>query len=158
MVKCRHQENCLLPCFTDYAMSDRTYRYTRDNILYPFGYGLTYGDVVVTSLSYDDGKVNVEVENNGADTCDVIELYIKSHCDNTPAYPVLCGFKRIFAKKGEKLDVEIEVPDKAFTTVSDIGERKQFAKEFTLYVGTHQPDELSCQLSGTNCMSIEIER
>lgn len=29
-----------LPCFTDYAMSDRTYRYTRDNILYPFGYGL----------------------------------------------------------------------------------------------------------------------
>lgn len=147
-----------LPCFTDYAMSDRTYRYTRNNILYPFGYGLTYGDVVVTSLSYDDGKVNVEVENNGADTCDVIELYIKSHCDNAPAYPVLCGFKRIFVKKGEKLDVEIEVPDKAFTTVSDIGERKQFAKEFTLYVGTHQPDELSCQLSGTNCMSIEIER
>ena len=147
-----------LPCFTDYAMSDRTYRYTRDNILYPFGYGLTYGDVVVTSLSYDDGKVNVEVENNGVDTCDVIELYIKSHCDNAPAYPVLCGFKRIFVKKGEKLDVEIEVLDKAFTTVSDIGERKQFAKEFTLYVGTHQPDELSCQLSGTNCMSIEIER
>lgn len=147
-----------LPCFTDYAMSDRTYRYTRDNILYPFGYGLTYGDVVVTSLSYDDGKVNVEVENNGADTCDVIELYIKSHCDNAPAYPVLCGFKRIFVKKGEKLDVEIEIPDKAFTTVSDIGERKQFAKEFTLCVGTHQPDELSCQLSGTNCMSIEIER
>ena len=147
-----------LPCFTDYAMSDRTYRYTRDNILYPFGYGLTYGDVVVTSLSYDDGKVNVEVENSGADTCDVIELYIKSHCDNAPAYPVLCGFKRIFVKKGEKLDVEIEVPDKAFTTVSDIGERKQFAKEFTLYVGTHQPDELSCQLSGTNCMSIKIER
>lgn len=147
-----------LPCFTDYAMSDRTYRYTRDNILYPFGYGLTYGDVVVTSLSYDDGKVNVEVENNGADTYDVIELYIKSHFDNAPAYSVLCGFKRIFVKKGEKLDVEIEVPDKAFTTVSDIGERKQFAKEFTLYVGTHQPDELSCQLSGTNCMSIKIER
>ena len=147
-----------LPCFTDYAMSDRTYRYTRDNILYPFGYGLTYGDVVVTSLSYDDGKVNAEVENNGADTCDVIELYIKSHCDNAPDYPVLCGFKRIFVKKGEKLDVEIEISDKGFTTVSDIGERKQFAKEFTLYVGTHQPDELSCQLSGTNCMSIEIER
>lgn len=69
-----------------------------------------------------------------------------------------CAASRGFCQKGEKLDVEIEVPDKAFTTVSDIGERKQFAKEFTLYVGTHQPDELSCQLSGTNCMSIEIER
>lgn len=69
-----------------------------------------------------------------------------------------CAASREFCQKGEKLDVEIEVPDKAFTTVSDIGERKQFAKEFTLYVGTHQPDELSCQLSGTNCMSIKIER
>ena len=71
---------------------------------------------------------------------------------------MLCGFKRIFARKGEKLDVKIELSDKAFTTVSDIGERKQFAEKFTLYAGTHQPDELSCQLSGTSCLSIEIER
>lgn len=146
-----------LPCFTDYAMSDRTYRYTRDNILYPFGYGLTYGDVVVTSLSYDDGKVNVEVENNGADTCDVIELYIKSHCDNAPGYPVLCGFKRIFVKKVKSLMLKSKYLTK-LSQQCQISARKQFAKEFTLYVGTHQPDELSCQLSGTNCMSIEIER
>lgn len=30
-----------LPAFTDYRMQGRTYRYTQDNILYPFGYGLT---------------------------------------------------------------------------------------------------------------------
>ena len=147
-----------LPNFTDYSMSDRTYRYTRDNILYPFGYGLTYGNVAVTGFEYNNGTARVLVENSGCDTCEVIELYIKAHGDNSPTYPILCGFKRIFIKKGEKLDVDIPISDKAFTTVSDIGERKQFAQMFTLYAGTHQPDELSCKLSKTDCLSIEIEK
>ncbi len=30
-----------IPDFADYSMKGRTYRYTRENILYPFGYGLT---------------------------------------------------------------------------------------------------------------------
>lgn len=34
-----------LPEFTDYDMSDRTYRYTDKNVLYPFGYGLHYGTI-----------------------------------------------------------------------------------------------------------------
>ena len=33
-----------LPDFTDYAMAGRTYRYYQGEPLYPFGYGLTYGD------------------------------------------------------------------------------------------------------------------
>lgn len=32
----------LLPPFEDYSMSGRTYRYCEENILYPFGYGLSY--------------------------------------------------------------------------------------------------------------------
>ena len=38
-----------LPAFTDYAMAGRTYRYATREPLYPFGYGLTYGDVKVTA-------------------------------------------------------------------------------------------------------------
>lgn len=33
-----------LPEFTDYSMKNRTYRYYEGTPLYPFGYGLTYGD------------------------------------------------------------------------------------------------------------------
>lgn len=37
-----------MPEFTDYSMKNRTYRYMEKEALYPFGYGLTYGDVQVT--------------------------------------------------------------------------------------------------------------
>ncbi|NLG03283.1 MAG: glycoside hydrolase family 3 protein, partial [Clostridia bacterium] len=36
-----------LPEFTDYSMKGRTYRYIEEPAQYPFGYGLTYGDVMV---------------------------------------------------------------------------------------------------------------
>ena len=41
-----------MPEFTDYCMRERTYRYddySKDNILYPFGFGLTYSDIRVES-------------------------------------------------------------------------------------------------------------
>ena len=44
-----------LPEFTDYSMAGRTYRYTDKNILYPFGYGLTYG-----TISYSGAKTEQE--------------------------------------------------------------------------------------------------
>ncbi len=40
-----------LPAFEDYSMKGRTYRYFEGTPLYPFGYGLTYGDVQVESVS-----------------------------------------------------------------------------------------------------------
>ena len=43
-----------MPDFTDYAMAGRTYRYLEREPLYPFGYGLTYGDVQVTAVEMAD--------------------------------------------------------------------------------------------------------
>ena len=40
----RNEDLDAMPAFTDYAMKDRTYRYFTGTPLYPFGYGLTYGD------------------------------------------------------------------------------------------------------------------
>lgn len=40
-----------LPDFKDYSMRGRTYRYYEGTPLYPFGYGLTYGDCLAGSVS-----------------------------------------------------------------------------------------------------------
>ena len=45
-----------LPEFTDYSMAHRTYRYTNENVLYPFGYGLHYGETNYDGLSVDKSR------------------------------------------------------------------------------------------------------
>lgn len=147
----------LLPDFTGYSMKNRTYRYAENNVLYPFGYGLTYSKIVCRSVEYRDGTAAVEVNNVGSrETEDVVQLYIKDYSENAVPNHSLCGFKRIRLKAGESAVVEIPVPEKAFTAVDESGRRAVFGTRFTLYAGTHQPDTLSAKLSGTDCVSTEI--
>ena len=146
-----------LPEFTDYSMKHRTYRYTDENVLFPFGYGLTYGDVRCTALEYADGMARVTVTNSGSrDTEDVLQLYIKDSSEYAVPNASLCGFRRVKLAPGETAAIEIPVPDRAFTSVNEQGERAVFGKTFTLYAGTHRPDALSCKLSGSYCVSVEI--
>lgn len=152
-----YEKSELLPEFTDYSMKNRTYRYAENNVLYPFGFGLTYGDIICTSVEYKDGNAIVTAENRGKTaTEDVIELYIKDYSENAVLNVSLCGFKRIRLEAGEKQTVSIPIPEKAFTAVDDKGERKRFGNRFTLYAGTHQPDETSEKLCGSKCAETEI--
>ena len=147
-----------LPEFTDYSMKGRTYRYASENILFPFGYGLTYGDIRATSLSYKDGKAYVTVENKGKACEDVIELYIKDYSENAVPNESLCGFARVKLGEGESREVVIPVPVKAFTAVDINGVRAIYGSKFTLYAGTHRPDALSVELSGSECVSVDINK
>lgn len=147
-----------LPDFTDYSMKNRTYRYAHDNILFPFGYGLTYSRVICEAVEYKDGKASVKVFNDGAyDVEDVIQLYIKDSSPYAAPNPVLCGFERIKLRAGESRSVTVSVPERAFTSVDESGTRKRFSDSFTLYAGTHQPDKLSAVLSSTECSVTEIK-
>lgn len=144
--------------FEDYALTNRTYRYAQNNVLFPFGYGLTYGRVEVTGVSYTDGVATVSATNTGTvATQDVIQLYIK---DNQSAHAVLnhrlCGFKRITLAPNETVSVAITLDKTAFDVVDDAGNRFVESKHFTLFAGTHQPDALSQQLSGTQVKQIDI--
>lgn len=147
----------LLPEFTDYSMKNRTYRYAENNVLFPFGFGLTYSDIVCTDIKYKDGVAVVCAENKGRVTSeDIIELYIKDYNENAVPNVSLCGFKRINLDAGKMISVEIPVPEKAFTSVDESGARQRFGNRFTLYAGTHQPDPISELLSGNKCISMEI--
>lgn len=149
-----------LPPFEEYSMQNRTYRYAQNNVLYPFGFGLTYSRVECKELAYDKatGTATVTVQNTGGrDTGDVVQLYIK---DNGSKWAVpnhsLCGFARVTLKAGETAFVQIGVPASAFEAVDGQGRRFVDSNSFTLYAGTSQPDPLSCALTGAGCVRAKI--
>ena len=146
-----------LPDFSDYSMKGRTYRYTQDNILYPFGFGLTYSKTECSDLKFEDGKASVTVKNTGDfDTEDVVQFYIKGDGKDYVPFFSLCGFRRVSLKKGESKTVEVTLSSKAFEAVDNNGNRSRSATAFTLYAGTSQPDPLSEKLTGTGCLSINL--
>ncbi len=129
-----------LPAFEDYSMKNRTYRYAEGNILYPFGYGLTYSTIECRDIAYADGKAVVTVVNSGDfDTDEVVQLYMKDSSEFAVPNVSLCGFKRVHLKKGEQLTVEIAVPESAFEAVDNEGRRAVYGKKFTLYADVSQP-------------------
>ena len=152
-------ESCdLLPDFTDYSLTNRTYLYTEGNVLYPFGYGLTYGKVIAESVTFNGALATIDVKNIGnVTTEDVIQLYIK---DNQSQHAVknhrLCGFKRVKVAANQTLRVEIEIDKTAFDVVDDTGNRFVDSKHFTLFAGVCQPDELSQRLSQTTPATVDI--
>lgn len=150
-----------LPAFTDYAMENRTYRYFAGDVLYPFGFGLTYGKTAVTAASAEktEGgwRVTASLEHSGAAGGDVVEVYIR---DNESKFAVrnysLCGFKSVAFSGAEMKQAEIFVPDAALEIVDDRGERRVDSRSFTLFVGVSQPDAHSCALTGTRPAEIEL--
>ena len=149
-----------MPDFTDYAMHNRTYRYYTGTPLYPFGYGLTYGDVTVTDVTASAERAVVFVENKGAcATDDVVELYIKdAESSDAPVNPVLCGFQRVHLAPGERKQLEIAVNPAALTVVNDAGERIPGSGRWMLYAGTGQPDERTKALTGKAAVCVEIRK
>ena len=149
-----------IPDFADYSMKGRTYRYTRENILYPFGYGLTYSKIEVTDCVYDpaEGIATVSVQNKGdVDTEDVVQLYIRNTTSAfANPYPRLCGFKRVAIPAGGETMVQIKIDDSAFDVVNDEGEVIRDGNTFDLFAGVSQPDEKSKELTGSSCIRVSV--
>ena len=138
-------------------MKNRTYRYAEGNVLYPFGFGLTYSKVQCSDISYKDGMASVMIENTGNfDTDEVVQFYIKDTSEDAVPNHSLCGFERVSLKKGEKKTVQVKINRNSFEVVHEDGSRSVDGKSFTLYAGVSQPDEISCRLTGTSPVSVTI--
>lgn len=150
-----------LPDFEDYSMKGRTYRYMEHLAQYPFGFGLTYGDVRVNRAEVLHVKDDVlcmeaEVENYGnVSTEEVVQAYVKNR-DSVYAVrnPELCAMKRVFLEAGEKKTIVLEISVRALTVVSEEGKRIQDGSAFTFYIGCSQPDERSVELTGVRPVKV----
>ncbi|MGD9099199.1 MAG: glycoside hydrolase family 3 C-terminal domain-containing protein [Anaerolineae bacterium] len=101
-----------LPPFEDYQMEGRTYRYFQGEVLFPFGYGLSYTTFEFENLRLDQNQaekttVSVDVTNTGDRAGDeVVQLYTRRP-DDPDFRPIkeLKGFKRITLRPGERKTV-----------------------------------------------------
>lgn len=152
-----------IPSMEDYSMENRTYRFYKDEPLYPFGFGLSYtnfayNDFKVLSEDEDFIKVSVNVKNTGDfDGKEKVQVYAKFTDSRTvtPEYQ-LCGIFSVELKKGESKTVEVELDKYFIKAVLEDGNRVAPDGKITLFVGGHQPDELSSKLTGYSCLSATL--
>ena len=135
----------LLPDIHDYSMKGRTYRYcTDENVLYPFGHGLSYADVRCVNMEIVSGTdVEVTVENRSDIPAEeVVQVYIKGCNEDSVPNRSLCGFQRVRLEPHETKTVRIPVPSAAFQTVLSDGSREVLPGRFTLSAGIDTASEL----------------
>ena len=153
-----------LPDFTDYAMKGRTYRYMKQDAMYPFGYGLSYNEYELSNVKADrevlkeDGiTVTAEISNLGEyDSAETVQVYVKICAEDTPNAQ-LKGLKKVSLKKGEKKSVEIHLPKEAFGLYDEEGKLCYQEGEAICYVGTNGPDHRSVKLTGKKPAEITIK-
>jgi len=147
-----------LPDFTDYSMQNRTYRYMKNEALYPFGFGLSYTRFEYSDLKLSKSKigvgegftVSVKVTNTGNMAGDeVAQVYIKD-VEASCAVPnwQLSGMKRIKLESGESAEITFEIFPEQLAVVNDDGQSVIEPGDFEIYVGGSQPDTRSIKLMG----------
>ena len=138
-----------VPEFTDYSMNNRTYRYMKEEPLYPFGYGLSY-----TTFKYENLKVSnteilpnqnleihVDVKNAGSfDGDEVVQVYI-SNPDASVVSPIrsLQEFTRIHLRSGERKTVKFTLTPQQFAIVNEDGKFIVEPGRVIISVGGGQP-------------------
>ena len=105
-----------LPPFDDYDITKgRTYKYFKGDVLYPFGYGLSYSSFKYSDLKVKDSAdkvtVSFRLKNTGKRKGDeVAQVYVRIP-ETGGIVPIkeLKGFRRVPLKPGESRLVEIEL-------------------------------------------------
>ena len=158
-----------LPDFEDYSMKGRTYRYFQGEPLYPFAYGLTYGEAQIERVLCGGEEVSTggsislkgpesfSIQAQVTGRCqspmeEVVQVYVRADSPNASPNARLCGFARVRLSPGEHKTVEVPLDRDAFTVVNDEGEKLIDSRDFAVSVGFGQPDERTKALTGRECV------
>ncbi len=155
-----------LPPFTDYNMSNRTYRYYRGKPVYPFGYGLSYTQFGYSGVKLsthklragDPLRVEADVRNQGLIAGDeVVELYLTPPENGLSPIHALAGFERVHLQPGESRHVSFTLDARQLSEVDARGDRAVRAGSYRVSVGGSQPEGNSAtsvpfRISGTKAL------
>jgi beta-glucosidase len=135
--------------FSDYNMTNRTYRYYEGKPLYPFGYGLSY-----SKFEYSNLKLSAETLNAGADLTvevdvknvsaiagdEVAQLYLVFPKMAGAPLRALRGFERVNIPAGQTKHVKFTLNPRDLSSVSEDGETRVAAGAYKVFVGGGQPN------------------
>lgn len=161
-----YKNEAKLPDFEDYSMDGRTYKFLKEEPLYPFGYGMSY-----TSFEYEElhaektvfraGEsivVSLAVRNTGSRLGDeIVQCYVRD-MEASVRVPVhrLCGAKRVSLEPGEQMDMEFVLEPEQFEIILDDGTTMFEPGSFLIFAGGSQPDMQSERLLDRKCVSVEV--
>ena len=86
------------------------------NVLYPFGYGLSFTEFEYRNLRITESAVSCTVTNKGRfDGYCTLQMYVRrAGGQNTLANRLLRGFTKVFIKKGDSVKLDIPITDDTF--------------------------------------------
>ena len=156
-----------LPRFENYCMEGRTYRYSRLEPLYPFGFGLSYTRFELSTLKLSSSKLavgepltlRVTVRNaGGVDADEVVQIYLS---DLEASVPVpqhkLVAFQRVHIRAGGQKTVRFSLPAEALTFVDEQGNQKLEPGKFRLTAGSCSPGRRGVELGAPLPQEMEFE-
>lgn len=122
-----------LPNFCDYSMQNRTYRYFKGDVQYPFGYGKTYTKFALENAEVRENKIHATVKNVGKfESETVLQLYFTCpKAEFETPIKSLIGFKRISLKPQEEKEFVFETDENSLMSVNDNGEKVLLKGEYT---------------------------
>ena len=136
-----------IPPFGSYDMNSRTYRYSNEQPLYPFGFGLSF-----SSFNYSDAKVSqdkvaagtpvnvsVRVTNTSSIPGDeVVQLYLSLPDVEGAPIRSLVGFQRIHLAASASQTVTFTLHDRELSVVNEKGVRTIVPGPVNLWIGGGQ--------------------
>ena len=142
-----------LPPYEDYTMRGRTYRYMREEPLFPFGFGLSYTQFSYDSIQLSSSTINkggsleveVSVTNTGNRKAEeVVQLYLSDleASVDVPLY-ALKGFCRINLEAKERTSVKFTVTLEMMELVDQDGKSVLEPGEFKITIGGSSPGKRS---------------
>jgi len=143
--------------FEDYTISQggRTYRYFKDEPLYPFGFGLSYNKIIYEqvgetrfTMSGNPVTLALKLKNNGKSRQEeTVQLYVSKPDAPfpTPLY-ALKAIKKVSLKAGEEKQVEFQVLSEMLGQIDMAGKKVLPPGEYNAWIGPACPSEQAIKL------------